>query len=91
MSAGPKLFHEYPKEPSLEEVDKNDFVALTRARHQWVRERAVALEEIKILRDKVRECVIREEVNHPQKCKEYGEAYMKAFKKYKSQGWYKYH
>ena len=91
MSTRPKLFNEYPKEPGLDEVDKNDLVALTRARHQWVRERAVALEEVKILRDRVRECYRKEEVNHAQRCREHAEAYMKAFKKYRSEGWLKYH
>ena len=48
--------------------------------------RAVDLEEVKILRQRVMECQRREEVNHPQRCREDAIAYMTAFKKYKSQG-----
>ena len=44
------------------------------------------LEELKILRLRVMECQRREEVNHPQRCREHAIAYMEAFKKYKSQG-----
>ena len=48
--------------------------------------RAVDLEEIKILRQRVNDCQRREEVNHPQRCREHVLAYLSAFKKYKSQG-----
>ena len=48
--------------------------------------RAVDLEELKLLRERVIECQRREEVNHPQRCREHAIAYMEAFKKYKSQG-----
>ena len=48
--------------------------------------RAVDLEVVKILRDRVQECVRREEVNHPQRCREHVEAYFKAFHKYRSEG-----
>lgn len=44
------------------------------------------LEEVKILRQRVMECQRREEVNHPQRCREHAIAYMTAFKKYKAQG-----
>ena len=48
--------------------------------------RAVSLEELKILRRRVMECQRREEVNHPQRCRDDAIAYFEAFKKYKSQG-----
>lgn len=48
--------------------------------------RAVDLEMVKILRKRVEDCVRREEVNHPQRCREHAIAYMEAFHKYKSQG-----
>lgn len=82
---------EYERVPGLDEIDRNDFVALTKARHQLVRDRAIDLEEIKILRQRLMDCQRREEVNHAQRCREHVEAYMTAFRKYKSQGWSKYH
>ena len=30
---------EYERVPGLDEIDRNDFVALTKARQQWVRDR----------------------------------------------------
>ena len=48
--------------------------------------RAVDLEVVRILRDRVKECQRREEVNHLQRCREHVEAYMKAFLKYRSEG-----
>jgi NADH dehydrogenase (ubiquinone) 1 beta subcomplex subunit 10 len=82
---------EYERVPGLDEIDPKDFVALKKARDQLVRDRAVDLEEVKILRERVRDCVRREEVNHPQRCREHVDAYFKAFRKYKSEGWYAYH
>ena len=85
----PKYPREYPRVTSLEEVDRNDFVALANAQNQWVRDRTIDLEEVKVLRERLNECVRREEVNHPQNCREIAEAYLKAFKKYRSEGWYR--
>ena len=48
--------------------------------------RAIDLEELKLLRLRVMECQRREEVNHPQRCRQEVEDYMKAFKKYRSEG-----
>lgn len=48
--------------------------------------RAIDLEEIKILRQRVQDCVRRETVNHPQRCREHAIAYLEAYRKYKSQG-----
>ena len=48
--------------------------------------RAVDLEELKLLRVRVMECQRKEEVNHPQRCRQEVEDYMKAFKKYRSEG-----
>ena len=41
---------------------------------------------MKILKERLNECVRREEVNHPQNCRDIAVAYMKAFKKYRSEG-----
>lgn len=41
---------------------------------------------VKILRERVRECYKREEVNHPERCREHVDKYFKAFKKYRSEG-----
>lgn len=48
--------------------------------------RAIDLEEVKILKQRMIECQRREEVNAPQRCREHTIAYLEAFKKYKSQG-----
>lgn len=44
--------------------------AFMEAHEQFCRERFVAVEEAKILRDKVSECYRREGVNHLESCKE---------------------
>ena len=88
MSKSYPFLREFPPVTPLEEVDQNDLVALHKARQQRTRERAIDLEEVKILRDRVRECVRREEVNHPLRCREVVAQYMEAFKKYRSEGWY---
>ena len=49
-------------------------------------DRAIDLEEVKLLRQKVRDCQRREEVNHPQRCREHVDNYLKAYHKYRSEG-----
>lgn len=88
MSKSNPFLRDFPPVTPLEEVDRSDYVALNKARQQRARERAIDLEEVKILRDRVRECVRREEVNHPQRCREVVAMYMKAFRKYRSEGWH---
>ena len=77
---------EYPRYPGLDEIDHSDFVALSRAREQAVRDRAIDQQETRILRERLIECVRREDVNYPQRCREHAKAYMKAYKKYRSGG-----
>ncbi len=50
--------------------------------------RAIDLETVKILRARVQECQRREEVNHPERCRDHVERYFQAFKKYRSEGVY---
>lgn len=80
-------FHrEYPRVPSLDEVDRSDVVALTRAREQWVRDRAIELERVKILRQRVSDCNRKEGVNHMQSCRKEVKEYMTALRAYRSKG-----
>lgn len=88
MAKNYPFLRDFPPVTPLEEVDRSDYVALYKARQQRTRERAIDLEEVKLLRDRVRECVRREEVNHPQRCREVVAQYMEAFKKYRSEGWH---
>ena len=48
--------------------------------------RAVHREEMKILHDRVSDCVKREEVNHLQRCRPHYMAYWKSLRKYHSEG-----
>ena len=48
--------------------------------------RAIDLEEVKILRQRVQDCMRRETVNHPQRCREHAIAYLEAYRKYKTKG-----
>lgn len=45
MSSG-KWPREYERVTPIEEVDQNDFVALTKARNQWVRDRYNIIEAV---------------------------------------------
>ena len=45
---------------------------------------AVDREEIKILHERLKQCVRKEGVNHPMACRDYKQAYTKAVEKYKS-------
>jgi NADH dehydrogenase (ubiquinone) 1 beta subcomplex subunit 10 len=87
ISVPNKWPREYERVPELEEVDRNDFVAYTKAKHQRVRDRAVHREELKILQERLSDCVKREEVNHQQRCRSQSKAYWNSFRKYRSQGW----
>ena len=58
-------------------LDRSDPVAMIEAREQRVRERFVAIEEAKILRDQVRQCYYKEGVNHYQNCREIVQTYLK--------------
>ena len=48
--------------------------------------RAVYHEELKILQQRVSECVKREEMNHMQHCRPQYMAYWQSFRKYRSEG-----
>jgi hypothetical protein len=87
LSVPNKWPRKYERVTELEDVDPNDFVALTKARHQRARDRAVDLEEVKILRKRLSDCIRREDVNYLQNCREDSKAYWQSFKKYRSQGW----
>ena len=54
----------------LRQVDKSDPVAFFEAKAQRVRERHVALEQTKILREQVIACYRKEGVNHYENCKD---------------------
>ena len=60
-----KRYSERQRSPSFEEIDRRDPVAFAEAREQWVLDRFVELEKVKIYRERVGECYKREEV----KCK----------------------
>ena len=44
--SGSKWPRDYERVPSVHEVDPNDFVAFTKARHQWVRDRQVSTSKV---------------------------------------------
>ena len=48
--------------------------------------RAIDLETVKILRERVKNCQRKEGVNHPQRCRDHAIAYMTALRKYQSEG-----
>ena len=80
-------FHrKYPRVPTFDEIDKNDAVAVTRAREQWVRDRAIELEKVKILRQRVSVCSRNEGVNHMQNCRKEVKEYVTALREYRSKG-----
>ena len=49
-------------------------------------DRVVHREELKILQQRLSDCVKREEVNHLQRCRPQHMAYWKSFRKYRSEG-----
>lgn len=71
---------------SLSEVNFETIVLFDRLALTLQLSRAIDLEELKLLRVRLMECQRREEVNHPQRCRQEVEDYMKAFKKYRSEG-----
>ena len=53
---------------------------------QYIQHRAIRLEMVKILRQRLLECVQREEVNHKQMCRKEVEAYTKALQRSRTEG-----
>lgn len=83
-----KRYSERQRSPSFEEIDRRDPVAFTEAKEQWVLDRFVELEKVKIYRERVADCYKREEVNARQNCQKEVSDYMDAFKAYKAKGKY---
>jgi NADH dehydrogenase (ubiquinone) 1 beta subcomplex subunit 10 len=81
-----KRYSERQRSPSFEEIDRSDPVAFTAAREQWVLDRLVELETVKIYRERVADCYKKEEVNSRQNCRKEVAEYMSAFKAYKAKG-----
>lgn len=83
-----KRYSERQRSPSFEEIDRRDPVAFSEAREQWVLDRLVELETVKIYRERVAGCYKKEEVNARQNCQKEVADYMNAFKAYKDKGEY---
>ena len=58
------------------QMDIKDPVGRAEARNQRVRERQTAIAHTKLIQEKLRECYIREGVNHIQNCKELATQYL---------------
>jgi NADH dehydrogenase (ubiquinone) 1 beta subcomplex subunit 10 len=71
-------FKKVPDYPRNEDgcIDRSDPVALYEARGQRVRERLIAIEQTKIIREKLRDCYHKEGVNHYENCREIAQAYI---------------
>lgn len=81
-----KRYSERQRAPSFEEIDRSDPVAFAEAREQWVLDRFVELETVKVYRERVATCYKKEEVNSRQNCQKEVADYMSAFKAYKAKG-----
>jgi len=77
----------YENGPTFDEIDRKDPVQWAAAREKWVLTRLVELETVKILRERMKQCYRREEVNSKQNCKKEVSDYMSAFKAYKAKAW----
>lgn len=73
---------QFPEEPSNYNPDDKyaDPVALMRKRDSVMREKLIQVEKAKLLKEKVRQCYIKEGVNHHQECKEWAELYLASIK-----------
>ena len=71
---------EFPRVPGKAEVDRNDPAALIEARHQEARDKWVAIMGTRLLREQLRECYLREGVNHLKNCRELAEEYVRRVK-----------
>ena len=58
-------------------INRSDPVAIFEARAMRARERAVAIEQTKMLKEQLRQCYYKEGVNHYENCKDIAESYLK--------------
>ncbi|KAI9354118.1 hypothetical protein DFJ73DRAFT_827974 [Zopfochytrium polystomum] len=70
------------------ELNGYDRPAVLRAKNAYFKEQAVRVQEIVVLRDKLRWCYKREGVNHYQNCRYLTEQYMDLLKEVRG-GWFK--
>jgi hypothetical protein len=66
----------FPRVPELSEVDPSNTVAVYEARDQRVRDQFVALEELRMVREKLTACYEREGTDHHTKCKKLAAAFV---------------
>ncbi|RDD38869.1 NADH dehydrogenase [ubiquinone] 1 beta subcomplex subunit 10 [Trichoplax sp. H2] len=78
-----KFQREFERVPTIEEIDRSDPVAWYRARNQYVRDRWIDREEIRVLRERVSECTRRQGVNAKKNCRQEMVDYMEALTAYK--------
>ncbi|CAJ0844868.1 12691_t:CDS:2 [Entrophospora sp. SA101] len=78
---------EFPKVPSLEEVDSGDVPGILDAREQKIREDWVKAMEFRMIRNKLNQCYKTEGVNHHQNCKELSDMYLNLLNDSKVRGW----
>ncbi|CAG8506477.1 hypothetical protein C2G38_1993184 [Gigaspora rosea] len=75
---------EFPKVPTLEEIDKSDVEAVRAAREQQVREYWIKVMEIRLVRNQLIKCYKTEGVNHYKNCKKLADLYVEMLKEYNS-------
>ncbi|TPX40673.1 hypothetical protein SeMB42_g02140 [Synchytrium endobioticum] len=68
------------------DLDVYDRAAVLKAKEDFFREQMVRTEEIIVLRDKMRWCYRREEVNHLQNCRHLAQQYLNLLRASKD-GW----
>lgn len=77
-----RYFEKVPDFRRDSETNNTDVTSLrgymrTEAREQFVREKVVAMEEVKLIREELRQCYIKEGVNHLESCKPLVDKYFK--------------
>lgn len=73
---------QFPEDPTDFNPDDKyaDPVALMRKRDAVAREKVIAVEKAKLLKEKLRQCYIKEGVNHFQNCKQWADLYLESIK-----------
>ncbi|ORY98822.1 hypothetical protein BCR43DRAFT_488229 [Syncephalastrum racemosum] len=80
---------QFERVPTLDQVDRSDRKAVYAARNQKIRDDWVKAMEGRLLKEKLDECYRTEGVNHYNKCREIADAYLKAVKDNKVEGFRK--
>ncbi|KAJ1982806.1 hypothetical protein H4R35_000165 [Dimargaris xerosporica] len=78
---------EFARVKDFDELESGDHIGYRRARDQYLRESWIRVMELRIVKDRIKQCYLTEGVNYRQNCRDLAELYLDMAKAYRLRGY----